>query len=131
MTPGYRFTSTAFTPPQELFFYETHGRKAVGRTLAEIAPKVRALMERFSIDGAPEDAVAEYMCPRIPGLPCERPRGAPADGVRPPEAWRNSLPYCAMPPTAPILFSSKNCRSSSNKPQRPLFYRAVFFVVHK
>lgn len=98
----YRFSSTDFTPPQGLFFYETHGRKAVGRTLAEIAPKVRALMERFSINGTPEDAVAEYMCPRVPGLPCVQPGAAKARGtVAPKEAMANSLPYCAMPPAAP------------------------------
>jgi len=103
MTPGCRFTDTAFAPPHGLFFYETHGRKATGRTLAEIAPKVKAIMERFSIQGTPEDAVAEYMCPRVPGLPCARPPGTanPRETVAPKEAMANSLPYCAMPPAAP------------------------------
>lgn len=108
MTPAYRFRTAEFTPPGGLFFYETHGKGATGRTLAEITPKVQALMERFSIRGTPEYAVAEYMCPRVPGLPCVQLGTAKARGtVAPKEAMANSLPYCALPPAAPATAKAR------------------------
>lgn len=52
--------------PHGGFFYETHGEKVAAPTYVEIEPKVRALMRKYHIPGTVEEAVAGYMCPRIP-----------------------------------------------------------------
>ena len=98
MASGTWFHTVNFIPPYGLFFYETHGERAVGRTFLEIEPKVRALMEKYSLPGLPEQEVAAYMCPRMPdpGRYCRGASVAPKH-VRPQEAIANSLPYCSRP----------------------------------
>ena len=93
--PQTWFRTTNFVPPYGLFFFETHGERVVARSFVEIEPKVRALMERFSIPGVPEQVLADYMCPRLPdsGRYC-RGTSVPDPHVRPQEAIRNSLGYC-------------------------------------
>lgn len=83
------------TPPGGLYFYETHGERVVGHTFLEIAPRVRALMEKYRIPGTAEGEVAAYMCPRIPnpGAYC-RGTQVPAAHVRSHEAIVESLKYC-------------------------------------
>lgn len=89
------FKESNFVPPGGLFFYEAGGERAVGRTLVEILPKVRAINARHGIQGTAEAALAAYMCPRIPnaGAYC---RGADVPGahVLPHAALRASMPYC-------------------------------------
>lgn len=82
-------------PPGGLYFYETHGEKVTARTFLEIAPKVRALMEKYHIGGLAETEVAAYMCPRIPnpGAYC-RGEMVPEAHVRPHVAIKESLVYC-------------------------------------
>lgn len=91
-----RFKSRDFIPPYGLFFYETHGERAVARTMVEMLPKVRALMQKYSVPGTAEQELAAYMCPRMPdaGRYCEGPSLKPAH-VLPLAAIANTLPYCS------------------------------------
>lgn len=98
---GVMFKDVNNVPPGGLYFYETHGEKAVARTFLEIAPKVRALMRKYNIPGLAEEAVAAYMCPRIPnpGAYCTGGE-VPRAHVTARDAIANSLPYCRRPVVA-------------------------------
>ena len=73
------------------FFYEINGEKVTGRFFCEIEPKVRALLRKYNRKETVEEAVAGYMCPRIPeaGWMCT---GTFKNSViRPAEAMANSI----------------------------------------
>lgn len=78
--------------PRGGFFYETHGEKVSAPTYVQIEPKVRALMRKYGIPGTVEQAVAGYMCPRIPEAAslCTGPVSRAADYVMPREAMANA-----------------------------------------
>lgn len=95
MSDSVFFKDVNMLPPGGWFFYEVNGEHVQARTFLEIAPKVRALMNKYGIKDTAEAAVASYMCPRIPN-PGRYCRGAavPAAHVVPHVAIANSLPYC-------------------------------------
>lgn len=79
------------TSPVGGFFYELNGEKVTGRHFCDIEPKVRALLRKYHRTESAEEAVAGYMCPRIPEASWLCTGASPARAaVRPAEAMRNS-----------------------------------------
>ena len=74
------------------FFYELNGEKVTGRFFCEIEPKVRALLRKYHRTESVEEAVATYMCPRIPEASWLCTGGTfKKAGVRAAEAMQNSV----------------------------------------
>lgn len=73
------------------FFYELNGEKVTGRFFCEIEPKVRALLQKYHRPETVEEAVAGYMCPRIPEASWLCTGGFTEAKIRPAEALQNSI----------------------------------------
>lgn len=79
------------TAPAGGFFYELNGEKVTGRFFCDIEPKVRALLRKYKRTETVEEAVAGYMCPRIPEASWLCTGGDfKRVGVRPAEAMKNA-----------------------------------------
>lgn len=76
--------------PQGGFFYELNGEKVTGRYFCDIEPKVRALLRKYRLTLSAEEAVAEYMCPRIPEASWMCTGGFTKAKIQPSEALKNS-----------------------------------------
>ena len=77
-------------PPAGGFFYELNGEKVTGRFFCDIEPKVRALLRKYNRTETAEEAVAGYMCPRIPEASWMCTGGFTKAKIQPSEALRNS-----------------------------------------
>ena len=64
------FRSVSCPPPTGEFFLERDGDRISARTWAEFFPKVVAFMRKHGLSGAPEDVVADHMCPYLPDWYC-------------------------------------------------------------
>lgn len=94
-----RFQNPYASPPGGMFFFEHEGERVTGRCFQEIAPKVRRLMEKYSIPGTAELVLAEYMCPRMGPAAnwfCVGKFDRSTD-IRSVEAMDNCKPYFAKP----------------------------------
>lgn len=58
------------TPPGGEYFFEHGDERISARTWGEFLPKLKELMARRGIQGAPRDVAAGYMCPRLPPWFC-------------------------------------------------------------
>ena len=94
-------------PPGGMYFYETHGHRIAAKTFLQIELTVRHLMEKYGINGLPEEEVARYMSTRIPnpgayivGMEAGAGAGGKSVPVSTPhvtarDAIANTLPYCS------------------------------------
>jgi len=90
-----RFENPYAAPPGGKFFFEHEGERVEGRCFQEIAPKVRKLMDKYSIPGSAELVLAEYMCPRLGAGASWFCKGQfqASNDVRSTEALDNCKPY--------------------------------------
>lgn len=94
------FRDTRSTPPGGKYFYEAPGGEYVEAPhYCEIEAKVRPLLAKYGVTMSVENAIAEYMCPRLPtgaewfctGMFTTK------QFVRAAEALKNSRGYCDRP----------------------------------
>jgi hypothetical protein len=73
------------------FFYELNGERVTGRHFCEMEGPVRALLRKYHRTETVEEAVANYMCPRIPEASWLCTGGFKESKIRPAEALANSI----------------------------------------
>lgn len=106
------FKNTNNIPPGGRFEYEGPNHEYVsGRSFAAIEPLVRRILNIHGITKSPEEAVADYMCPRMEGASwfCTgMPTGMPTTPtVRPKEAMANSEKFCSKTPVTHDVISAR------------------------
>ena len=72
------------------FFYELNGETVSGKHFCDIEGRVRALLRKYHRTETVEEAVAGYMCPRIPEASWLCTGGFKTAKIRPAEAMENS-----------------------------------------
>ena len=65
------FRSIMSTPPGGEWFFEHGGERVSAPTWFTFLPKLKGLMARHGLKGAPLDVAAAYMCPHMPSWFCD------------------------------------------------------------
>lgn len=91
MSEGPVYFKNVNSTPAGGFFYELNGEKVTGRFFCEIEPKVRALLRKYGRTETAEEAVAGYMCPRIPEASWLCTGNFKKSKILPAEALKNAI----------------------------------------